>query len=265
MLTDAANNVGTLAANTGTVSLNDGGNPLVIGTAGGTSGVTATTLTLNDTGSVSQSQAVTVGGLELLGSNGSYMLTDAANNVGTLAANTGTVSLNDGGNALVIGTAGGTSGVTATTLTLNDTGSVSQSQAVTVGGLELLGSNGSYTLTDAANNVGTLAANTGTVSLNDGGNPLVIGSVGNTSGIAATTSIAIMGVGQSLTVDATIMSATIDLMSAGDITESSSGGIITSLLNVSADNGISLTSTANNIATVGTDQTNSGPDDINLN
>ena len=70
------------------------------------------TLIFNASGPVSLSAALTASGLELLGSSASYMLTDGANNVDTLAADTGPVSFTDGSD-LVIGTVNNTGGVTS--------------------------------------------------------------------------------------------------------------------------------------------------------
>ena len=70
------------------------------------------TLIFNASGPVSQSAALTASGLELLGSSASYMLTDGANNIDTLAADTGPVSFTDGSD-LVIGTVNNTGGVTS--------------------------------------------------------------------------------------------------------------------------------------------------------
>ena len=48
--------------------------------------------------------------------------------------------------------------------TLNTTAAVTQSAAISAVGLELLGTGGSYTLTNSANAITTLAGNTGTLS-----------------------------------------------------------------------------------------------------
>ncbi len=68
------------------------------------------------------------------------------------------------------------------TLVLSTTGTVTQSAPVTAtAGLDLLGSGATYSLTNASNSVGTLAANTGTIDFNDGGS-LTIGTVDGTAG-----------------------------------------------------------------------------------
>jgi filamentous hemagglutinin family protein len=189
-LTNAGNQIGTLATNTGSgtgsISLTDSIN-LAIGSVGGTAGVTTGTLALNDTGAVTQSAPINVTNLALFGSGGSYTLTNSGNQVGTLAANTGAASLTDSIN-LAIGTVAGTTGVTASALTLTDSAAVTQSAPITVTNLALLGNGGSYTLTNAGNQIGILAANTGTgtIGLADSIN-LAIGSIGGTTGVTTGT------------------------------------------------------------------------------
>jgi Repeats of unknown function (DUF5649) len=70
-------------------------------------------LTLNTTGAATQSAPITATNLALLGAAGSYTLNNAGNLIGTLAANTGSVSLTNG-QALTIGTVSGTAGWTTT-------------------------------------------------------------------------------------------------------------------------------------------------------
>jgi hypothetical protein len=186
--TTGSNNVGSLVANvgTGTVNLNDGSNNLSIGTLNGTAGVTAGTLILSDTGTVTQSQKIAVTNLALLGSIATYTFTTSSNSVGTLAASVGTgaVSLTDS-TSLAIGTVNSINGVTAGTLIVTDTGTVTQSQAISVTNLELLGSGATYTLTNSSNSVGTLAANAASIDFYDNA-ALTIGTVSGTAGVTAT-------------------------------------------------------------------------------
>jgi hypothetical protein len=90
-------------------------------------------VTLNAGDAVTQTQAVTAAGLELLGA-GSYALTLATNNVGTIAANTGgTVSYRDA-DALAVGTVN-TAGITTSgdNVTLQTGGTLAIDQAVSLG------------------------------------------------------------------------------------------------------------------------------------
>ncbi len=114
-------------------------------------------------------------------------------------------------NAIMIPTSG--------TLTLNSSGTVTQSAAIAAANLELLGSGGSYTLTNTSNSVGTLAANTGSVNFNDNGS-LTVGSSGGISGTSGVTG-------------------------SGPITLTASG-------NLTIDSGDSVNSTGNNVVLAAT-------------
>jgi hypothetical protein len=85
-----------------------------------------------------------------------------------------------------IGTADGVSGLTFTgtagNITLSAGGTVTQDVALTAAGLELLGTGGNYQLTNPANDVTTLAGNTGTINYVNNGS-FNIGAV-NTVGIS---------------------------------------------------------------------------------
>ena len=213
-LTNAGNAVGALAGNTGAISLTDAAN-LLIGTVGGTAGVTATTLVINDGHSVGQTQAVHVAGLDLLGANGGYTLNNAANSVATLAGNTGSVSLTDGA-ALSIGTVVGTVGLTANTVVLTDALTIGQSAAINAAALDLLGAAGADTLTNPGNAVGTLAGNTGWISLVDAVNlsiGTVGGTVGGTAGVTATTLV--LNDGLAVTQTQAVNVAGLDLLGVG--------------------------------------------------
>ncbi len=204
-LTNTGNQIGTLAVNvgpSGSVSVTNAAN-LAIGTVAGTAGVNAGTLTILDTGAVTQSAAIAVTNLALLGSGGNYMLTNIGNQVGTLATNvgpSGSVNIANAAN-LAIGTVAGTTGVNAGTLTILDTGAVTQSAPITATNLALLGGGGSYTLTNAANRIGTLAANTGAVNITDAAN-LMIGTVGGTSGVTTSGAFTLKGMGTNITATA---------------------------------------------------------------
>ncbi|WAS03919.1 CHAT domain-containing protein [Gloeomargaritales cyanobacterium VI4D9] len=209
-LTNATNNINTLAANTTNNIKYTDTDGFAIGTVNTVGVNTGGNLTLTAGGAVTQSQAITASGLELLGS-GSYDLDNTSNNISTLAANTNNIKYTDT-DGFAIGTVNTTNGVNvgANNLTLKAGGAVTQSEAITASGLELLGS-GSYTLTNATNDINTLAANTtndikytdangfaigtvNTVGVNTGGNNLTL-----TAGGAVTQSQAITASGLELT------------------------------------------------------------------
>jgi hypothetical protein len=148
--------------------------------------ITAATVVFGSTGSTG---AMTVGGTVTLpstitnltlvsgssiavASGASLSDTNASSTVLMQAASLtldGTVAVNGGNGALV----------------LNTTGTATQSAAITASGLALLGAGGSYALTDAGNLIGTLAVNTGSVTLNTG-QAVTIGNVAGTSGWSTT-------------------------------------------------------------------------------
>ena len=253
-LADGGNDVTTLAANTtGAISYRDSSG-FAIGTVNSTSGVNTggTNLTLQSGGAVTQSQAITALGLELLGT-GSYTLTNAANNVTTLAANTtASISYRDT-NALSVGTVNSTIGITtggndivlqtggtltldnsinagAGNATLNSSGAVSQGagDTITAAGLELLGA-GPFTLTDANNNVGSLAANTtGVISYRDL-NGFSIGTVNSTNGIATGGNTLTLRSGGAVTQTQAISASGLELLGTGPYTLTNSGNDVTIL------------------------------------
>ena len=184
VLNSAGNVIGTLAGNTGSVTLTQNA-ALSIGVAGGQNGLRANSLTVSDNASMTQSQPLWLGSLNLLGA-GAYTLTSGANRIAvlaaTLSATTGTLTLADGED-LSIGTVGSSKGVTAQTLAITENGTVTQTQAVNVGGLDLVGGGGTFHLTSGGNHIGTLAGNsTQIIDVAAAGN-LVIGTVAGTTGI----------------------------------------------------------------------------------
>lgn len=103
----------------------------------------------------------------------------------------GHVALTTGGNLAI--NAALQSGTTATknlTLNLTGSGSAMQTSALKTSGLELLGSNATYTLNNSANDAVTLAANTKTVGYTDA-TALTIGSVNSTTGITASGTVSV--------------------------------------------------------------------------
>ena len=115
-------------------------------------------LTLSTTGTATQSAAITASNLALLGSGGSYTLNDAGNLIGTLAVNTGSVSLTNG-QALTIGTVAGTTGWTTTSnsalAAIGAAADVTVSNAVTWANSTLTLSAGRNIAINAAMNGGT--------------------------------------------------------------------------------------------------------------
>jgi hypothetical protein len=118
------------------------------------------------------------------------------------------------------------------------------------------------TAANAIADLGAFTIGSGGLSLTDAASLTVDGAVDTG---AHTLTLTTTGSGHSLAVDAHVTGKTVDLTSGGDVTETSAGAVIANLLNVSADTGITLTSTSNDITTIGTNHTNSGPDTIDQN
>jgi hypothetical protein len=177
-LTNGSNAIATIAGNIGSLNLSDDSG-FDVGTVNSVGLTSSGNVTLSSTGSVTQTQGILAAGLELLGGAGNYALTSANNAITTLAADTGVVSFLEN-SGFAIGSVN-TSGITTSgNLTLSTTGSVTQSQDLTVAGLELLGSGGNFTLTRDSNDVALLALNTGDASVSTVA-ALVVGTV-NTAG-----------------------------------------------------------------------------------
>ena len=152
---------------------------LVFGSAGSTGAMTVDgTVTLPS--SITNLNLLT-GNSIVVASSGSLSNPNASGSVLLQAANltlNGAVSVN------------GTNGV----LTLSTTGTATQSAAITATKLALLGSGGSYTLNNAGNLIGTLAVDTGSVSLTNG-QALTIGTVAGTTGWTTTGNSALTAIG----------------------------------------------------------------------
>jgi len=122
----------------------------------------------------------------------------------------------------------------ANPVTLNAPGAVSQLAPITASSLALLGAGGSYALTNTANSISTLAANTGSLSFTNSGS-FAVGTVGATSGITADGNVVLdaQGAGANVTVAANInktsgADATLEVRAAGDITLSGGADITSS-------------------------------------
>jgi filamentous hemagglutinin family protein len=187
-LTNTANNISTLAANTTNDIKYTDTNGFVVGTVNTTNGISAPgkNVTLTAGGAVTQTQAITANILTLTGTGtGSFDLGTQNNDVNKLTATTVNqdVKFKDS-NGFSVGD--GTTGIAVGTgnVTLEAGGAVTQSEAITAGGLELLGS-GSYDLTDTNNNISTLAANTSNFIKYTDTDGFAIGTVNSTNGISA--------------------------------------------------------------------------------
>jgi hypothetical protein len=250
-LTNTGNSITTLAANTGSLSfLENSGftvgtvNTVGITTTGNVSLSSAGTITqasdinvgvanvsLTTTGAVTQTTgAILASGLELLGSGGTHTLTNTGNAITTLAGNTGVVSLVEN-SGFAIGVVNTTGLTTSGNTTLNSTATVTQTEKIAASGLELLGTNGIYTLTNTSNAITTLAANTGTITFleNSGFTVGTVNSVGmtttnnlilsSTGGITFSKNITSGAGTQTYTGPITLSSQTIELTSTNrDIT-----------------------------------------------
>ncbi len=311
-LTDPGNNLTTIAANTGdTINYTDA-NALTVGTVAALgmsiSGITTSNdsvkltsggnllvdddialgtgnLFLNVTGNVSQNAGDTIiaAGLALM-VTGSTTLTDPANNLTTIAANTGdtinytdadgltvgtvaapgmsitgittsndSVKLTSGGNLLVdddiaLGTGN---------LFLNVTGNVSQNAGDTIiaAGLALMVT-GSTTLTDPGNNLTTIAANTGdTINYTDA-NALTVGTVAalgmSITGITTSNDSVKLTSGGNLLVDDDIALGTGNLFLnvTGNVSQNAGDTIIAAGLALMVTGSTTLTDPANNLTTI---------------
>ncbi|MBI4195302.1 MAG: filamentous hemagglutinin N-terminal domain-containing protein, partial [Betaproteobacteria bacterium] len=163
-------------ANTGTVMLAPFATSRNINIEGPTP--TVGTLSLN-TGELQQ---ITAGTLQIGRSTDTGTLT-VATAVGSGDVTASTLKLAHQNIAI-----NGALNVGTNTLVLTATGTVEQTAPITAGTLELLGAGGEHALTDPANQIGTVKANTGSVTLvNDGA--LVVSGI-STGGVGAETIVA---------------------------------------------------------------------------
>lgn len=171
-------------------------------------------LSLTAGGNVTQTAAITVPQLELLGAGGTYLLDDLTNDFTTVAANTNALTVKDT-TGFDIGTAGSTTGITVTTdTTFETTGTVTQSADLTTSGLELIGTGGDYQLNRSTNQIVTLAANTGTITISDtdGYN---VGTVRGTTGVTTTNFQTIASPGAVFNQSSVITTQGLELIGAG--------------------------------------------------
>ncbi|MGB0371820.1 MAG: filamentous hemagglutinin N-terminal domain-containing protein [Opitutales bacterium] len=136
-------------------------------------------LGLDSDGAITQTGAITAGGLVISGS-GDHFLENSSNDVDTLAATGGNLSFvdSDGFNigSVTINSAT-TNGIDvgSNDLSLDSDGAITQSSAITAGGLVILGS-GDHFLENTSNDVDTIAGSGGNLAFADT-DDLVIGSV----------------------------------------------------------------------------------------
>jgi hypothetical protein len=236
-LTNTGNDIKKIAGNTKVVSLTNN-SAFAVDTVNTVGLTTSGNTTFSSTNAVTENQKLDTAGLELLGVGGSFTLTNTGNNVRKIAGNTGSVNLTNN-SAFAIDTVN-TIGLTTTgNTTFRSTAAVTQTQKVAAAGLELLGTGGTYTLTNAANSISTLAANTGALSFVNSDN-FTVGLV-NTSGINTT---------------------------AGDITLVSANGINVSRNATSNGNDIAITANGNGGSSKGFEQSagtiNAGAGDVTI-
>jgi len=146
-----------------------------------------------------------------------------------ISAGTGNISL------------GGPVTGTGYNFTLDSQGTVTQTAPISVSGLELLGTGGTYTLTDAANAVKTLAGNTGTVDFTNSAG-MSIGTV-NTAGLGTSGNVKITTEGD-ITLNGLVSAGT--GAGAGRVTLSSGGAIINGMGGSTSISGGSLFAKAGN-------------------
>ena len=233
--------------------------------------VTATTLTGSSHGAVTLTAANTITNLGAFttGGNNAFALTDAHSLNVSGAVNAGTAGL-------TLATTGGTNAMTLAasltggTVTLNSAGTINQTAGV-INATTLTGLSHGATTLNGANMVTNLGAftnaGTGGFAFTDARALIVSGTV---NGGAGTVVLKTTGAtSNNLTINATVetsgASGVVTLISAGNVAESAStGAVITHLLNVTAQTGISLTSLLNNITVLGTNTTASGSKSIHL-
>ncbi|WP_109119163.1 filamentous hemagglutinin N-terminal domain-containing protein, partial [Azospirillum sp. TSO22-1] len=228
---------------------------------GGALSVGSKNLTLNTTGAVSQSAAITAGGLELLGSGATYTLTNAGNAVTTLAGSTGMVNLTDS-TSLTVGTVNTTGLTTTDALTLSlgsvDT-TLTTSQAVTAGGTTTLSA-------DRMALGSALSASGQTVTLQSktAGRAIDLGSATDAASAlelsdteldrvtAGTLRIGDSGAG-AISVSAAVSpanAATLSLLSGSGVAQSGGGAITATNLRLSVGGAVALGTNSNSVTTL---------------
>jgi len=220
-LDTADNSTTVLESVTGTVRFKDNSGFSLGGT-------NTANLSLTSTGTVTATEGIAASRLELLGQGGSFELGVFSNNVATLAADTGSLRFR-GNSGFDIGSVNATHGLSLSgDASLNSFASVTQSQAITASGLELL--NGSFTLDNPLNHVGNLAAQglSGPLRYTNR-DALAIGAAGGSTGISTGGNDVILNAGGTLTVNARLDAGggRVEINSLGNI-DGGPGGVIVS-------------------------------------
>jgi filamentous hemagglutinin family protein len=261
-LGNVGNNVSTLAADTKDIRFADS-NGFAIGSVTTVDGSTTTGLSasasagLTANGSVTQSAAVTTPALALNGLGGIFNLDNIANDVQTLALDTQAVRFADGNGFAMGGVTTAADGLTTTGASaasdvgLTSNGSVTQTAAIISPSLALNGAGGAFTLDHPANDINTLAADSGDLFIADS-NGVVIGSVTTsadnltTNGVTATGNAGLESSGP-VTQTAPIVASGLALTGAGGAFDLSLAGndvttfaAATGTLRFSDDNGFNV-------------------------
>lgn len=171
--------IGQISAGTLRLGALDGGN-LVISNA--LSYAHSDTVELASAGSVTQSAAINVANLSLLGTGGSYTLTNGSNNVTTLAGNTGSVNFRST-SVFSVGTVAGTTGLTFT----GDASLYAAAAMITLGQAATYAGSGTGTLTLSSDIDVDVNANVGVSG--SGKVNIVLAADGNESGSAGRVAI----------------------------------------------------------------------------
>ncbi len=226
--------------------------------------ITATTLTGSSHGTVTLSAANAIADLgAFTTANNAFHLTDAHGLTLTGVVDTGTGNLalttTGSGHNLVIDQA-----LTGHTVTLTSAAQILSNSGGKITATTLTGSSHGTVTLSAANAIADLGAFTtanNAFHLTDAHGLTLTGAVDTgTANLALTTT----GSRHNLVIDQVLTGHTVTLISAAKVNETTAGAIVADKLNVSAQTGITLTSPSNDITTLGTDTTTSGPNRVHL-
>jgi hypothetical protein len=243
--------------------------------------INAGTATLVDTGAITESTGV-IDATTLTGSSAGGATLDAANLIGTLGAfansGAGGFALTDGEKLVVGGTVNAGTGNLALTTT-GSSGTISFDDKVTTGGTLVLNSSGAIgeTATDIIAAAGLSGSAVGATNLKGANLIATLGNFtdsGSNFSLIDEEALTVSGTLNTGSHTQTIQVTNGDLVLTGALKGSTvtlgsstgevygAGTITASLFNVTANTGIDLTGD-NDIGTIGTDTTNSGPNFIN--